>query len=127
MVGTWRGSRGLSAIAALDRPSSVRGPRAQVTERGVCSLAQRCRGLHTLNLTGCHEIGQGGLSGLIQGVGEAYVKEAKTFFGFIPRRRMVHRRVRGTSRHDGGIWPGPGYIDRASLLTTPEQGTAERE
>ena len=68
-------------------------PRHQVTERGVCSLAQNCPGLHTLNMTGCVEVGLGGLHGLIEGVGESLVKEAKTFFGFIPRRSMIDRRV----------------------------------
>lgn len=30
---------------------------------------------------------------MINGVGEAFVKEAKTFFGFVPRRSMIDRRV----------------------------------
>lgn len=30
---------------------------------------------------------------MIGGIGKAYVKEAKTFFGFIPRRSMIDRRV----------------------------------
>lgn len=45
-------------------------------------------------MTGCVEVGLGGLHGLIEGVGESLVKEAKTFFGFIPRRSMIDRRVR---------------------------------
>ena len=44
-------------------------------------------------MTGCVEVGLGGLHGLISGVGEAFVKEAKTFFGFVPRRSMIDRRV----------------------------------
>ena len=59
----------------------------------MCSLAQNCAGLHTLNMTGCVEVGLGGLHGLISGVGEGFVKEAKTFFGFVPRRSMIDRRV----------------------------------
>lgn len=59
----------------------------------MCSLAQNCPGLHTLNMTGCVEVGLGGLHGLISGVGEGLVKEAKTFFGFVPRRSMIDRRV----------------------------------
>lgn len=59
----------------------------------MCSLAQNCPGLHTLNMTGCVEVGLGGLHGLISGVGEGFVKEAKTFFGFVPRRSMIDRRV----------------------------------
>lgn len=45
-------------------------------------------------MTGCVEVGLGGLHGLIQGVGESLVKEAKTFFGFVPRKRMIDLRVR---------------------------------
>lgn len=30
---------------------------------------------------------------MINGIGEAYVREAKTFFGFIPRRSMIDRRI----------------------------------
>lgn len=51
-------------------------------------------------MTGCVEVGLGGLHGLIHGVGETLVKEAKTFFGFIPRRSMLDRRVRPLLRLD---------------------------
>lgn len=59
----------------------------------MCRLAQRCPGLHTLNVTGCVEISLGGLRGLVCGVGEAYVQEARTFFGFVPKRDSVYQRV----------------------------------
>ncbi|CAM9637950.1 unnamed protein product [Pylaiella littoralis] len=82
-----RGCRSLQAL-------NIAGAKeASVTERGVCSLAHNCPGLHTLNMTGCVEVGLGGLHGLIDGVGESLVEEAKTFFGFIPRRSMIDRRI----------------------------------
>lgn len=68
-------------------------PPSQVTEQGICCLAQNCPGLHTLNVTGCAEVSVEGLHGLICGIGEGIVMEAKTFFGFIPRRTMMDRRV----------------------------------
>ncbi|CAN0130875.1 unnamed protein product, partial [Scytosiphon promiscuus] len=87
-VGVCALSRGCRLLQALN----IAGAK-EVTERGVCSLAQNCPGLHTLNMTGCVEVGLGGLHGLIEGVGESLVKEAKTFFGFVPRKSMIDRRI----------------------------------
>ncbi|CAB1097885.1 unnamed protein product [Ectocarpus sp. CCAP 1310/34] len=83
-------SRGCRSLQALNIAGAKE---ASVTERGVCCLAQNCPGLHTLNITGCVEVGLAGLHGLIEGVGPALVQEAKTFFGFIPQRSMIDRRI----------------------------------
>ncbi|CAM9789029.1 unnamed protein product [Ascophyllum nodosum] len=87
-----------SGVAALGRgcPSlqalNIAGAR-EVTERGICCLAQNCHGLHTLNITGCVEVSLGGLHGLICGIGDSFVQEAKTFFGFLPCRNLIERRM----------------------------------
>ncbi|CAM9289945.1 unnamed protein product, partial [Sphacelaria rigidula] len=93
-------SRGCPALQALNLAGAKEASTAssRVTERGVCCLAKNCPGLHTLNLTGCVEVGLGGLRGLISGIGETYVKEAKTFFGFIPRKSMIHHRIEDSQR-----------------------------
>jgi len=49
------------------------GNAKQITEGGLCEVAQYCRGLQTLNVGGCENITRNGLLALIEGLG--YVEE----------------------------------------------------
>ena len=74
-------SRGCIKLQAL----SLEGLRA-ITEAGICEVAKKCPGLMILNVTGC-KITRSGLFALIRGIG--YVKEAKSFLGFVPIDQAV--------------------------------------
>ena len=66
----------------------------KVTEKGLCSLAQTCSGLQLLNVTGCEEVTPNGLRALIHGLN--YVREASTFFGFIPKDTALKEKLEDT-------------------------------
>lgn len=78
-------SEGCSKLQAL----SFEGLK-YITEEGICGVARRCPGLMMANFTGC-KITRGGLLALIQGIG--YVKEAQTFFGFVPIQNAVDSKL----------------------------------
>jgi len=63
----------------------------RMTEYGLCSLAQKCGGLQVLNVTGCENITHNGLQALIQGLN--YVREAHTFFGFVPKDTALKEKL----------------------------------
>jgi hypothetical protein len=79
---TDRGLKALAAGAPRLQALNLAGAK-KVTEAGLCALAQACAGLQIMNVTGCEQVTKNGLLALIEGL--KYVREAKSFFGFVPK------------------------------------------
>ncbi|KAJ1446630.1 hypothetical protein M885DRAFT_236723 [Pelagophyceae sp. CCMP2097] len=89
-------ARGCSRLASLN----VAGAR-RLSEAAFGELATACRALGTLDCTGCDEVTVNGLRSLVEGVG--FVREATSFFGFVPLpadvARDALRRQQGDLEH----------------------------
>ena len=75
-------SKGCSKLQALNIAGAV-----GVTERGLMYIVDGARGIGTLNVTGCQEITINGLRAAVEGNG--YVTEARSYFGFFPKKDAV--------------------------------------
>ncbi len=75
-------TKGCAKLQALNIAGSL-----LVSERGLMYIVDGARNIGTLNITGCQEITINGLRAAVEGNG--YVTEAKSYFGFFPKKDSV--------------------------------------